>query len=429
MAFVRRIAILVGSAGSLMLAYSCSSKGSTNPPPPTVNTISRFSGDSQVGSAGAAVGANLVVFVQDQNSSPVSGATVTWTASSGGGSVTSATSQTDANGHAAMGRTLGPAAGFQTTTASLSGATGSPITFTSVSQIQGGFAISTTVGSGQVDTVLSTLATPLTVLVVDYRAVPVAGVVVAFNIVSGGGQLSQALDTTDGTGKASVIMTLPATAGSKTVQASVTGLIGSPAGFGVITAAAGHAAQMAKSTGDSQIGLVSAQLPNPHQVLITDAHGNLVSGFAIHWRLGSGGGSVSDTAPISDGSGIASIFRSLGGSLGTQTDTAVSTLSGSPIAFVSTGDSVAHAVGVTVGPGIVFAPTSVKIGSVGTVTFTWAANSIAHGVQWLTGPGTLPANSVVQSSGTYQAKFTTPGTYTYDCSVHGASMSGTVIVR
>jgi plastocyanin len=63
------------------------------------------------------------------------------------------------------------------------------------------------------------------------------------------------------------------------------------------------------------------------------------------------------------------------------------------------------------------------------VTFTWAPNSIAHGVQWLAGPGTLPANSAVQTSGTYQATFTTPGTYTYNCIVHGASMSGTVTVR
>jgi len=428
MAFVRRIAILVGSAGSLMLAYSCGSKGSTNPPPPTVNTISKFSGDSQVGSAGAAVGANLVVFVQAQNSSPVSGATVTWTASSGGGAVTSGTSQTDANGHAAMGRTLGPAAGFQTTTASLSGATGSPITFTSISQIQGAFTIAATAGGGQLDTVLSTLATPFQATVTDHAGAPVAGVIVTFSVTAGGGLLSQAVDTSDASGHVTAALTLPSTAGAQTVHAAVTGLLGSPVTFNA-TATAGNAAQMAKSTGDSQIGLISTALPSPHQVLIRDAHGNLVSGFAIHWRLGSGGGSVSDTAPASDAAGVVSIIRSLGGTLGTQTDTAVSTLSGSPIAFVSTGDSVAHAVGVTVGPGIVFAPNSVKIGSVGTVTFTWAANSIAHGVEWLTGPGTLPANSAVQSSGTYQAKFSTPGTYTYNCIVHGSSMSGTVIVR
>lgn len=428
MAFVRRIAILVGSAGTLMLAASCGSKGSTNPPPPPVSTISKFSGDSQVGSASVTLGANLVVFVQDQNNNPVSGATVTWTASSGGGTVTSGTSQTDASGHAAMGRTLGPAAGFQTTTASLSGATGSPITFTSISQIQGAFTIAATAGSGQSDTVLSTLATPFQATLTDHLGAPVAGVVVTFSVTSGGGLLSQGLDTSDASGHVTSALTLPSTAVAQSVRASVTGLIGSPVSFSA-TATAGNATQIAKSAGDSQTGLISAALPSPHQVVITDAHGNSVSGTAIHWRLGSGGGSISDTAPVSNASGIVSVIRNLGATLGTQTDTAVSTLTGSPIAFVSIGDSVAHATGVTVGPGIAFAPTSVKIGSVGTVTFTWAANSIAHGVQWLTGPGTLPANSAVQTSGTYQATFTTPGTYTYNCIVHGASMSGSVTVR
>ncbi len=33
------------------------------------------------------------------------------------------------------------------------------------------------------------------------------------------------------------------------------------------------------------------------------------------------------------------------------------------------------------------------------------------------------------TSGTYSFTFTTAGTYTYDCAVHGASMTGTVVVR
>jgi len=39
------------------------------------------------------------------------------------------------------------------------------------------------------------------------------------------------------------------------------------------------------------------------------------------------------------------------------------------------------------------------------------------------------ASSAVQSSGTYSLTFTSPGTYQYDCAVHGSAMTGTVVVR
>jgi plastocyanin len=428
MAFIRPLAFFIGVAGAAALAYSCSSKGSTNSPPPPTYTLSKVSGDSQVGSANAALGANLVVLVQDQNNAPAAGITVSWLVGTGGGSVPSATSQTDASGHAAMGRTLGPAAGFQTASASLAGAGGSPITFTSISQIQGAFTISQGTGTGQADSVLSTLTAPFQFLVKDHTGAPAAGVIVNFAVTAGGGTLSQLADTSDAGGAVTTTLTLPANSGVKTVHGTVTGLVGSPVSF-TATASAGNAGLMAKSAGDSQGALISTQIPNPHAVLITDAHGNPVNGFQVHWSVGTGGGSVSDTTPTSNGSGLASVFRTLGGSLGPQTDTAKTSLPGSPILFTSFGDSLTHIGAVTVGPGISYSPTTVTIGNGGTVTWTWASGSIAHQVQWLTAPGTLPTGSNLQSSGTYSWTFTTPGTYTYDCSIHGAAMSGTITVK
>ncbi|HKR54818.1 MAG TPA: plastocyanin/azurin family copper-binding protein [Gemmatimonadales bacterium] len=424
----RPLALLIGIAGTAALAYSCSSKGSTNPPPPHTYTISKFGGDSQVGSAGTTLGAVLVVYVKDERDSSASGQTVTWTAATGGGNVASGTSLTDLDGHATIQRTLGPAAGFQTTTASLSGATGSPITFTSISQIQGAFTIAAGTGSGQSDTVLTQLSAPFQATVTDHLGAPVAGVVVSFNITAGGGSLSQSADTSDGSGHVTTVLTLPSVAGGKTVQAAVTGLIGSPVSF-TATAMPGNATQMAKSAGDSQAGVISAALPNPHAVVVKDAHGNAVGSFKVRWVAGTGGGSVSDTAPVTNASGIASTIRTLGSTLGTQTDTASATLTGSPVIFVSTGDSVPALAAVTVGPGISYAPTSVTVSNGGKVTWTWASGSIAHSVNWLTAPGTLPTSSGIQTTGTYQVTFTMPGTYTYDCLVHGEAMTGTVIVR
>ena len=63
------------------------------------------------------------------------------------------------------------------------------------------------------------------------------------------------------------------------------------------------------------------------------------------------------------------------------------------------------------------------------ITWTWATPSNGHTVSWDSGPGTLPANSATMTSGTYNATLTTPGTYHYHCLIHGAAMSGVVVVQ
>lgn len=65
-----------------------------------------------------------------------------------------------------------------------------------------------------------------------------------------------------------------------------------------------------------------------------------------------------------------------------------------------------------------------------TVTWSWAASG-SHSIQ---STGTQPdvfRNSVVMSSSgsSYAVMFSTPGTYTYDCSIHGAAMSGRIVVQ
>lgn len=63
------------------------------------------------------------------------------------------------------------------------------------------------------------------------------------------------------------------------------------------------------------------------------------------------------------------------------------------------------------------------------ITWTWATPSNGHTVNWDSGPGSLPANSATMMSGSYQATLTTPGTYHYHCAVHGAAMSGIVVIQ
>ena len=78
---------------------------------------------------------------------------------------------------------------------------------------------------------------------------------------------------------------------------------------------------------------------------------------------------------------------------------------------------------VTVGNNV-FSPNSSTV-PVGTaITWTWGAGAASHNVTFDDGP-----TSTTQSSGTYLRTFTVAGTFPYHCTVHGASMSGTVIVQ
>src|SRR2546429_239683 len=66
----------------------------------------------------------------------------------------------------------------------------------------------------------------------------------------------------------------------------------------------------------------------------------------------------------------------------------------------------------------------------GTVTWTWTSTQgMAHSVQSLGSP-TFASSAIMSGDGqTYSVTFTTPGTYQYDCAVHGTPMIARVVVR
>ena len=65
----------------------------------------------------------------------------------------------------------------------------------------------------------------------------------------------------------------------------------------------------------------------------------------------------------------------------------------------------------------------------GTLTWTWTGTGqVVHSVQSI-GATTFPSSALISGQeSTYSVKFTTPGTYQYDCAVHGQAMTGTVVV-
>ena len=65
----------------------------------------------------------------------------------------------------------------------------------------------------------------------------------------------------------------------------------------------------------------------------------------------------------------------------------------------------------------------------GTVTWRWVnTGSVPHSVQSLPAPSFTSGAVQTGSGSTYQQTFTTPGTYRYDCVVHGSLMTGVVVV-
>ncbi len=66
----------------------------------------------------------------------------------------------------------------------------------------------------------------------------------------------------------------------------------------------------------------------------------------------------------------------------------------------------------------------------GSVTWTWTSTGgVSHSVRSV-GATSFSSSAVMTGDGkSYAVKFAAPGTYQYNCAVHGAQMSGTVVVR
>ena len=120
----RPLRIFVG----LFLGLSLGTCGDGTGPTPAPEAISDTEGDGQTATVGQLLGAGLAVLVTGSDGAPFAGANVAWSVTSGGGSVSPASSQTDAQGRATTQWTLGPVAGQQSVTATVEGL--SPTTFT-----------------------------------------------------------------------------------------------------------------------------------------------------------------------------------------------------------------------------------------------------------------------------------------------------------
>lgn len=65
-----------------------------------------------------------------------------------------------------------------------------------------------------------------------------------------------------------------------------------------------------------------------------------------------------------------------------------------------------------------------------TVTWTWSSTGdTPHSVRSEEEPTFTSSNTLTGNGMTYTFTFNTPGTYQYDCAIHGDAMTGTIVVQ
>ena len=186
-------------------------------------TLVRLSGNAQTGTVGKELDNPFVAEVQDQNGDALSGVTVTFAVTIGGGSISASSVTTDANGQASTTLTLGSAAGSNRVVATATGVTATR-NFNATAEATVATTIVSISGNNRTATVSTTLSTPFVVEVRDQDGDALSGVTVAFAVTAGGGSLSAASVTTNASGRAESTLTLGSTVGTNTVTATVSGI-------------------------------------------------------------------------------------------------------------------------------------------------------------------------------------------------------------
>ena len=198
-------------------------------------------------------------------------------------------------------------------------------------------------GDAQPGVVGDTLAAPLAVRVLDGGGHPVRGVPVRFEVASGNGRVTAALDTSDAGGVASTYWVLGTSVRDSQVVQAVVQLAGTslaPVRFHA-HATADSPSLLVKVAGDSQAGVVQATLGVPVQVRLVDRYGNPTPSRGVIFTIDTadgwpvGASYIQATRPT-DSTGLAAAPWTLGPRARTQTlRVASASLPGQEIRFTA----------------------------------------------------------------------------------------------
>jgi hypothetical protein len=294
----------------------------------TPQTPTAVEGQSQAAVAGSTLPQAIRVKVADRLGNAMAGQTVTFSVAGGGGTATPSSAVTDAGGFASTNWRLGTnATSAQQLSVSVAGV---PTTLTVNATATAGAPTTSAIQAGNNQTAAagSAVAVAPAVRVADQFNNPVAGATVTFAIASGGGSLSGASATTNGSGIATLgAWTLGTAAGPKTLTASLGSL--TPIVFNA-TAVAGPTAAISVQAGNNQSAPPSTPVAIAPRVKAADSFGNPVAGVAVTFAVTSGGGTISGANATTGSDGTAAVG---GWTLGSEVG--VNTLSATALGFAT----------------------------------------------------------------------------------------------
>jgi hypothetical protein len=273
--------------------------------------MAAVSGDLQGGIQGTRLPNSLIVRVTDEGGLAVRDVPVRFAVSTGGGTLTATAANTSAAGDAETSWQLGSSIGTQTVTATVEGL--SPIVFTA-SATGAPARLGAVLGDGQRGIHGTRLPNPIVARVVDESGTPVRGVVVRFEVRSGGGLLTAVAASTDINGNADASWRLGETLGEQTVRASVGTL--DPVDFRAL--ATGDPVRLASHAAyDNQSAKAGATILVVVQAF--DNAGQLVAGVPVTVEVATGGGSIAPPTSTTNQLGEIAAQWKLGATIGQQT--------------------------------------------------------------------------------------------------------------
>src|SRR5205823_1489841 len=211
----------------------------------------------------------------------------------GNGTITGASQTTNASGVATVGSwTLSATAGPDTLTATSTGLSGSPVTFSATGTAGTAATIAANSATSQSATAGTAVSTPPSVMVKDANGNPVAQVAVTFAVAPGNGTITGASQTTNAGGAAAGTSgTMRARVGSNALTANSTGLSGSPVTF-TARATAGPAPPSSPTRRSSDLATAGTAVSTPPSVMVKDANGNPVAQVAVTFAVAPGNGTI-----------------------------------------------------------------------------------------------------------------------------------------
>jgi adhesin/invasin len=247
---------------------------------PAGSTLAIQQGNLQNGWVGDSLRTQMLVVLKDAGGTPVSGVTVSWSVVSGGGTLRTATSNTNASG-VASNKWVPGSAGAQTVRATVAGV--APVDFTATGYDPTTSTITIHAGDLQTGKVNDTLPAQPSVEVRDASNALIKSVSVIWTVTSGGGSVPLQRTTTSTGGLAATKWTAGPTVMQQTLRCDIPG--GPSVTFKAdILSAQGTINKLA----DYAYGIAGDTIGSGGWVEVKNAAGNPIASTFVNWTAQDG---------------------------------------------------------------------------------------------------------------------------------------------